>query len=301
MTHSSTATHSRIQREAAGREAFRQMIRAWMNRSGWSLKVISDLCEAALRTTVASGVPDFSSERSYVAGELVVSHEYVWRAVRASLGGEAPQRPSEKQGQKSGEGLICGDWELVTSLRRLYPSQIHTLERGAAKQVGTGVFDSLGTLNLYLANVRGGRESPPADTRLADKVAQALVIEDADGPFGPEEMFSVYLGRLDPPTSLNRLTEQEAGEESRSLARRIRAGLMDAGLDLIDDWSQFVAVYPTTNPERLAKIRDVAQGRATWSAEQVEDEAAAVAIALAKLRQQHPSAEHPTEAAEGNS
>lgn len=297
----STPTYSRLQRETAGREAFRTMIRAWMNRSGWSLKVISDLCEAAIRSTVASGVPDFSTERSYVAGELVVSNEYVWRAVRPSCGAPAPQRPKEKQGQKSGEGLICGDWELVTSLRRLYPSQLHTLERGAAKQVGPTMFDSLGTLNLYLADVRRGREAPPVDSRLADKIAHALVIEDADGPFGPEEMFAVYLGRLEPPTSLNKLTEQEAGEESRSLARQIRAGMVEAGLDLIDDWSQFVAVYPTTSQARLAKIRDVAQGRATWSAEQVEDEAAAVAIALAKLRQQHRPERDPAEAAEGNS
>jgi hypothetical protein len=59
--------------------------------------------------------------------------------------------------------------------------------------------------------------------------------------------------------------------------------MVKAGLDLVDDWSRLVAVYPTSDKQRLAKVRDVAQGRASWSAEQVEDEAAAAEIALAKL------------------
>ena len=270
---STLAEHAFTDREAEGRQAFATMLRAWMNRSEWSLQVLSDLCELAVRQSIASDIEDWQPGR-FAKGDLVVANGWVWRAQESLESSEPPQR-----GETASNGF-----ERVAMLRRLHPSQLHTLERNTAKQLGTVVFDTLGLLNLYLADVRRGKAPRPANERLAEKVAYATVIEDADGPFGPEEMFSVAVGRLDPPFSVIKLTAEQASEESRKLARKIRQGMVEAGLDLVDDWSQFVALYPTSDSARLSKVRDVAQGRACWAAEQVEDEAAAVEIALAKLR-----------------
>lgn len=278
MKHDSgTVTEQRMERHEEGRQAFLTMLRAWRSRSGLSFSDAADLCELAMRHDLAPGVPDWLP-RPYARGELVVANGVVWRAkVAITDSTVAPQRK---------EAATHGGFEPVVTVRRLYSSQLHTLEQGKAQNIGSVVFDMLGTLNCWLADLRRGRAMQPADPKLAEKAAQATVVEDSDGPYGPEEMLAVYLGLLHPPISVTQLTPEQANEQSRQLARRIRQGMVEAGLDLVDDWSRFVAVYPTSDKDRLAKVRDVAQGRATWSSEQVEDEAAAVAIALAKLSRQ---------------
>lgn len=267
----------RLERHEEGRQAFLTMLRAWRSRSGLSFSDAADLCEQAMRNDLAPGVPDWLP-RPYARGELVVANGVVWRA-KTSIPDStvAPQRKAPES---------HGGFEPVATVKRLYSSQIHTLEQGKAQNVGSVFFDTLGTMNTWLADLRRGRVLPPADQKLAEKAAQATVVEDSDGPYGPEEMLAVYLGLLHPPISVTQLTPEQANEQSRQLARRIRQGMVEAGLDLVDDWSRFVALYPTSDKDRLAKVRDVAQGRAAWSAEQVEDEAAAVAIALAKLSRQ---------------
>lgn len=263
------------------------MLRAWRARSCLSLQDMADLCEHAMRANLAPGVSSWLP-RPYSQGELVVANGGVWRAtetIPAPL--DAPQR---------GEVEQPGPFELVTTIRRLFASQLHSLERGKSQTVGSQVFDTLGTLNLWLADLRRGRAQVPDDSKLTERACQATVIEDSDGPFGPEEMFAVYVGRMQPPFSVTQLTTEQANEQSRQLARKIRQGMVEAGLDLVDDWARFVALYPTSDATRLAKVRDVAQGRTTWSAEQVEDEAAAVEIAVAKLKRRLAR-----EAAEGSS
>jgi hypothetical protein len=277
-----THEQERLERHEEGRGAFLTMLRAWRSRSGLSFSDLEGLCEAAMRNDLAPGVPDWLP-RAYQRGELVVANGVVWRATTAIAHSKvAPQRS---------KAATHGGFDAVATVRRLYSSQIHTLERGKAQNVGSVVFDTLGMLNTWLADIRRGRISPPLDPRLAEKALQATVVEDSDGPYGPEEMLAVYLGLLQPPMSVVQLTPEQANEQSRSLARRIRQGMVEAGLDLVDDWARFVSVYPTSDQQRLAKVRDVAQGRATWSAEQVEDEAAAVEIALAKLSRARQAAE----------
>jgi hypothetical protein len=264
-----------LNREQAGHDAFITMFRAWVRRSAWSLQVMSDLCETAVRQAVAPQVPSWQPG-VYETGDLVVANGWVWEAMGQLQSVESPQRGEE----------ISNGFRRITLLRRMQPSQLHALDRDAAKQFGAVIFDTLGTLNLYLVDLRSGKAPAPSDERLAEKASLATVIEDSDGPFGPEEFFSVFIGRLQPPFSLTQLTPKQAMNKSRQLARRIREGMMEAGLDLVDDWSRFVAVYPSSDSSRLAKVRDVTLGRAAWAAEQVEDEAAAVEIALKKLRRQ---------------
>lgn len=271
-------------REERGRQAFVAMYSSWIVRSGWSFKVLSDLCEAALRNTIAKDIPDFVPG-TYRSGDLIVSDSIVWEA-KDDL--EASKAPSKSYKGES--------WERICVLRRFYPSQLHNLQIGSTKFVAATAFDVLGQLNLYLAALRSHNAKEPSDQRLAEKALQATVIEDADGPFGPEEMFAVYVGRLEPPFNAMQPTEEQANEMSRQLARKIRQGMMEAGLDLVDDWSQFVVAYPTTDRVRIAKIRDVALNQGQWSPEQVKDEAAAVEIALTRLKNKNDARIKPLEA-----
>lgn len=260
-------------REKLGQQAFTTMVRSWMARSGWSLQVLSDLCEAALRCTIAREVPDYTAGGN-AKGDLVVANSSVWKCVKPVGAGE----PSPNKDRPDGR------WERVCSLRRLYPSQLHNVQLGKAQLPSATVFDVLGQLNLWLAAIRNGNGQKPVEQRLLEKALQGTVIEDADGPFGPEEMFSVYIGRLQPPFSVTSLTAAQASALSLKLARRIRQGMVEQGYDLVDDWPRFAKAYPSSDQARLAKVRDVAMGLGQWSPEQVKDEEAAVDMALHKLK-----------------
>lgn len=273
LIQDAAAVHTELIRDRLGRQAFTTMYRAWISRSGWSLVNLADLCEAALRNTVAAKVPDFVAGR-YEKGDLVVANSWVWIAQVDGIADEAPDR-------ENSEG-----WEQVCGLRRLYPSQVHNLQLGSTKMPGPIAFDTLGRLNLYLAAVRAGTAKLPTDRKVREKAEQATVIEDSDGPFGPEEFFAVYVGRLQPPLSVTRMNDKQAQALSHEIARKIRQGLAGCGLDLVDDWSKFLEHYPTRDSGRIAKVRDVALGQGSWSAEQVEDESAAVNIALIRLETQ---------------
>lgn len=260
-----------LQRDQAGREAFFSLLRSWMVRSNWSLALLADLCEEAMRAKLAAGVGDWDRAKRYREGALVVSGGSVWKALRDIEKGAVDPKKAED------------GWEKVAVLRRVYPSQLHQLQLGQTKMVSPVAFEVLGELNLWLAELRRGRAKLPASRKLQERLRFATVVEDADGPFGPEELLSVYLGRLVPPLGVLALTEQQANDRSRAMARRIREGFRVAGLDLVDDWPTFVRCYPTSDQARLAKVRDVALSQAAWSPEQVEDEEVAVAIALKRL------------------
>jgi hypothetical protein len=280
-----------LQKEERGREAFQQMVSAWMARNHWSFRGLADLSEMVTRQLIAPAVPSWLPGE-YEQGALVVANDCVWRA--ACRTDQSPgQLRDAKVGRKRAEPEA---WVLVTPLRRIHASQVNSLVLGQLKAPSIAIFDALGTLNQYLAKLRSGRGEALADGGLAERAAAATVLEDEDGPFGPEEMLSVYLGHLQPAQSAYRLSPQEASEESRRMARRIREGMATADLDLIEDWPRFVSVYPSSDNGRLTKVRDVALGRASWSAEQVEDERVAVEIALSKLKRLKQS-----RAAEGRS
>lgn len=272
LPQSDRAVADGLAREEQGKAAFTKLIRQWLARSGWSLQVAADLCEVAVRHSLAQEIEEFQPG-FYTPGDLVVASGSVWRCIWADNYKAEPKKDDEDR------------WERVASLRRLYPSQLHQLQLGKALQINATVFQVLGCLNQYLADLRRGRAKLPKTLKLIAKASEGVVIEDEDGPYGPEEFLSVYLGRLQPPFSIEQLTEQQASSISQDLARRIRAEMRDAGLDLIDDWAQFVALYPTSDSDRLAKIRDVALGAGYWSPEQVDDELAAVEIALRRLKQ----------------
>lgn len=234
---------------------------------------MADLAEAAVVALEANGIPGMG-QGPYAKDDLAVANGHVWRAKRDGIGNNTtiPKLNQESE-----------DWERVATVRRIFASQINNLQRQLLKQVSPVIFDSYGLLNKYIEAVQTGKLPAPKSEVLARHISSAVTITDEQGLYGAEEFFSVYLGNLSPEIVEPVVNDQEARSISAAVAKKIREGIQACKLDLIDDWSQFLSCYPTSNPERLARIREVALGLGAWSADQVRDEEAAVAIALVRL------------------
>ena len=237
---------------------------------------MADLAEAAVIALEANGIPMMADASSYEEGDLRIANGHVWRAIRDGSGASMP-----KLSQAS------ADWERVATVRRIFASQINNLQRQLLKQVSPVIFDSYGLLNKYIDAVQSGKLPPPKSAALARHVANAQTIKHDQSLYGAKEFLSVYLGLLQPEITEPVINDKEAQTISASVAKRIREGIQSSGLDLVDDWSQFIACYPTSNPVRLTRIKEVALGLSTWSVDQVRDEEAAVAIALVRLAERN--------------
>lgn len=271
------------------------MLSQWMERSGWSYQVMAELGELSMTIRDAADVQE-AAAGSYQAGDVIRHNGHVWRCKRstslvedAGLVIDGPIYGKEKQ---------YPDWEHLQTLRRLHASQVNLMILGRSATVTASALDAFGVLNEWLADMRG-QGMKLADQRLADKAAAGWVIQDGDGIFGPEEFLSVFLGRLTPPTDLTRYSLEQASQLSHDLGKRIRKAMADAGLDHIDDWARFVAVYPGESRERQHQLRLVTLGQGQWTPEQIESEEIAVAGAIKRLqRLQRRSAAEATEATE---
>ncbi len=267
-----------LQRHAEGQAVFAELLRRWMTRSGWSYAAMADLAEAAVIALEAPTIPEMAVGSRYRADQLLLANGHVWKARHAVLVQELPRRQEKEPNP---------NWEAVASVRRVFPSQLNNMQRQLLRLATCITFDTLGRLNEYLAAIKAGTMEPPTDERLRRHALEGLVIADAQGPYGAEEFFSVFLGYTKPPILRPDLDDRAAAELSAQVARDIRDGIKTAGLDLVDDWATWIQCYPSSDPERLARIKDVATGRGTWPVDAVLDEAAAVKIGLARVAQRH--------------
>lgn len=265
-------------REGRGRQAFASLLNIWLKRSGWSYAVFADLAEIAVITMEARGIPHQKAGERCQKGDLRIFNGHIWIAKTDVVNGRLP---------RFREASRSDTWEHVCSVRRVVASQINKAVRKELIHATVSLFDTCGLLNKYIEGFQAGKYPGPNDAELRRRAAEGIVIQDEEGSFGAEEFFSVYVGNLKIPEMCEIITDQEAIDLSAQVAREIRQAITECGLDLIEDWPQFISAYPTSDASRHARIRDVALGLARWSAEQVRDEQAAVAIALSRLRTRH--------------
>lgn len=275
------ATAPRLYRDANGRENFFGLIRTWINRSGWSFRAMAELTEQALRHDLGATLPDWAPGQATQQGDHVVHDSCVWIARTTTTAEPSAESPH---------------WSRGPSFRRVHTSQLHKIAHANLQTVNADIFDALGALNLYLAGLRSKDAKPPSSERLAMEAAAGFVLEDSDGPLGPEELFAIYVGRMRPPINTALMSERQASELSRQIAKQLRAAAAAAGLDIVDDWAQLAALHPSNDQARLRKLRDIALGMGQWSAEQVQDEQFAVNALIQKLSQSRPQAS-PADAA----
>jgi hypothetical protein len=258
-----------LYRDSNGREAFYGLVRSWINRSGWSFRAMAELCELAMRHDLAPGVSNWQEGRQYDRNEMVCHDGHIWIAEETTR-----LVPSTASSQ----------WKRGPAVRRVHTSQLHKISHGAVQLVNADIFDALGTLNLYLAELRRKEADLPETSKLAEEAARGLVLEDADGPLGPEELFAIYIGRMPPPIAITLLSERQANDLSRSLAKRLRVAVTQAGLDLVEDWAKLAELHPSGDKTRLRKLREITLGMGIWSADQIRDEEFAVNALIQKLK-----------------
>jgi hypothetical protein len=264
-------------REERGRQVFANLLKAWLTRSGWSYAVFADLAEEAVKQLEAVGIRTRGSKtHEYKKGEIRIFNGHVWRAKRDGCAPLPRLRESEQS-----------DWQHLATTRRVAASQVNNYVLNRVTHAHVQMFDTCGLLNQYIDAFQKGKCQGPVDSELRKRALEGIVIEDEQGVFAAEEFFSVYVGNMKMPAMLESMTDKEAIELSATVAREIRNVITACGLDLIEDWPQFISAYPSTDTARHAKIRDVVLGQGRWSAEQVRDEQAAVAIALQRLRTRH--------------
>jgi hypothetical protein len=264
-----------LQRATRGRRAFAELLTCWLRRSNWSYAVFADLAEQAVIALEAADISSHVCKQ----GELRIFNGHVWRAKVEQLSGALPRYR---------EASNNSEWEHICAVRRVAASQVNNYARQEVVQAHAEFFVTCGLLNQYIAEIKVGKLFGPVDLDLRKRATEGIVIADGEGPFTATEFFSVFVGLMKLPEIMQLVTDQEAAELSSLIAREIRnvmAKLCD--LDLIEDWPQFISAYPSSDPARHAKIRDVVLGQNCWSAEQVRDEQAAVAIALRRLRTRH--------------
>lgn len=268
-SRSETTKPNWIQSEALGRERLRLLIDQWLKRNGWSLAVVSRLCELALLADAPQPVPDWTAGMPLQSGDWVNHRGHVWEAI-----GAPRSEPREGAAGWVDQGLTS----------RLHASGLNLYLRNRRASLTVSFLLELGRLNEWVAKVQAGKAAPPAEQRLSDLVMAATVIRDGEGTLGPEELLSIAGDRLPPPPWPDQpsITEPSAANVP---ARQLRAAAAAAGLDIIEDWPKIAELYPSNDPTRLERLQQVLRGLAQWDAQQEDDERAACLVLLTQLQQ----------------
>jgi len=273
--------------ETTGRERFRSLLQHWLKANGWSLAVTSRLAELALLAKAGEPIPDWMAGMPLSSGSWVNHRGHAWEAIGEPRSEPAADNPG---------------WREVGLTSRLHASGINLFLRGKNRTLTSTFFLEVGRLNEWIAAVQAGKAPAPQEVRLQELVSQATVLRDEEGVLGPEEMLSIAVGRLMPPT-MNDPEEPPASAasvEAMVPARALRAAAAHAGLDIIEDWQQIAELYPTDDPQRLSRLQQVLLGQSHWSTSEAEDEHLASQVLLQQLNclqvQQGKTAELPTTA-----
>lgn len=254
--------------ETIGRERFRVLLKQWLARNNWSLAVTSRLAELALLAASDSPVPDWAAGMPLQPGDWVNHKGHAWEAIGSPLSEPADSDPG---------------WREVGLTSRLHASGLNLFLRGKNRTLTSTFFLEVGRLNEWVADVKAGKRPPPEEGRLQELLNQAAAITDEQGALGPEEMFSIAVGRIQPPPWPGTAAPSEAGDGVP--ARQLRAAAAAAGLDIIEDWQAIAAMYPTTDPTRLERLQQVMRGLGQWDQGQEDDERLACLVLLQNLQQ----------------
>jgi hypothetical protein len=243
------------------------LLQQWFKRNGWSLAVVSRLAELSLLSTSERPVRDWAAGMPLQPGDWVNHRGHVWEAPGTLL-----TEPAEASG-----------WIDHGLTSRLHASGLNLYLRNRKATLTVTFLCEMGRLNEWVAQVQLGQAIAPADARLNELVAGATVIKDSDGPLGPEELLAIVAMRLEPPLWPDQPATTRAKEGLVS-ARQLRAAAAASGLDIVEDWAKLASLYPSEDPDRLARLQQVLTGLAYWDDEQAENEHAACVVLLERLR-----------------
>jgi hypothetical protein len=162
-------------------------------------------------------------------------------------------------------------------LGRVHNSQLSNLRNRKLVSPGPELFVALGRLNQVLARTCGPTGIDASlRQRLADQPELLAALETSalpllgdDGePFGPSQLFEVFVGQRQPPSAFDlRITRHEAAGLSAALA-----DLLTAGRPWRQCREQLMAAYPAEKRQRRELFAEVMAGQREYSAEELDAE-----------------------------
>jgi hypothetical protein len=225
------------------------------------------------------GGPQVSMSRRHTRGRAHFAQTIAWWITRSQF--------SYRQMQ------VLADW--ATGERRiLIPSQIAHLRHANLRSPTLTLFDALHELNCAIHQwhhatlaevVEQYGPLPAGVTHAILDSAVWLPQPDHDNPLTYCQWVELFTGRLQLPyVDSITLSDREAVLISEELAELINSCIAALQLGPRDGIDRFLAAYPVSDKARQARLRDlVLLGRA-MDPDEIEDELAALAVAVSSLR-----------------
>ena len=170
--------------------------------------------------------------------------------------------------------------------KKLHNVQLEQLRHGLAKQLGCYAFDAIGALNIasYRYHIK---EKPHQDKRLNELLMLIPPLHDADGPFGMAYFVEMFVGLRECPPLPDSWLGAKKREElpdpewlAKQMGKTIRSVLQSRDGDIIEQLDRLLEHYPSKDPDRITRCKQVCLGLSTYEPGEAENEALALCMAL---------------------
>lgn len=179
----------------------------------------------------------------------------------------------------------CRLAELCLGVRKLNPAQVSGVRTGVVRQLGVPFFDALASVNAEAWKYHADKQTKLQGDDVG-MIACVPPLSIDDSPADLADLVLVYVGLEKPPALPERWLEIKVEQSSpvdmsRAAGKAIRQAVARKGFaDPLDGFAAFIAHYPTGDKARLGRLREVCFGISEFSPSEVEQELAAICIAL---------------------
>lgn len=199
-----------------------------------------------------------------------------------------------RSGLSHSQAVAISVWE--AGERCIQASQLSKLRNEALKTPFLKQFEGLAALNAGIArwHQQGGTAARAARGMLPPEVTaavmdQAIWLHCPDNPERPlvfRDFCDLFVGNLRLPyVEKGIVTDPAARMVSDAIGRRLERYLLAQG-GVRDGFRRLITHYPTTNQDRINRLRDVVLGQGFWTAEQLQEELLALATLLSAIEGQ---------------
>jgi hypothetical protein len=170
--------------------------------------------------------------------------------------------------------------EIATQQSWLHSSQIAGLVSGKLTGPGPRIFIALAEVNKLIARIEAG-EAPSHANMTLFKGTKAM--RNPDGTVMDfNDLLNVFVGITERP-EVDSYNPEEAARITRGMAKVVRAWFIDNQKDLVDDIELFTDLYQAESPEVERRLTRVLWGNASYTPDEVREQAARFAQVLTAL------------------
>jgi hypothetical protein len=170
--------------------------------------------------------------------------------------------------------------------RWLHSSQISGFRHNKLENPGPRTFVAIERLNYYVHRYSTEKRLIPG-TQSSNQYAEAFAITENGAPPPAGWWYEVFCG-LRRPTDIELheafFTDSQAAQLSSNWGALVRRLIRERGIDVITELDQVLRThYPTKEPERTARLREVLQNTYIWSPDELILELPAIVTLTAAL------------------